>query len=101
MASVPPTKSLCSRTLAGHSGWAMVRAPGNFRLAASRSPTLKISWTMHEPFHRIIFRPDLLQVLAQVAVGHEQDFILRRHPADDLLGVAGGHHPVGQGLDRR
>jgi hypothetical protein len=35
----------------------MVRACGSCRFSFSRSPTLKISWTMHEPFHRIIFRP--------------------------------------------
>ena len=100
MASVPPTKSLCSRMLAGHSGWASVIAPGSFRFSASRSPTLKISWTMHAPSHRIILRPGhFLQILAQVAIRHEQDLVFRRHAADDLLGVAGGDDPVGQGLD--
>jgi hypothetical protein len=43
--------------LAGHSGWAMVRAPGIAFFSLSRSPTLKISCTMHEPSHRIILRP--------------------------------------------
>src|SRR5262249_39298279 len=42
---------------------------------------------------------DFLQVLAEVAVRDEEDFVLRRHAADDRLGVAGGNDPVGQRLD--
>ncbi len=49
-------------------------APGSLRFWASKSPTLKISWTMHEPFQRIILPAgDFLQILPQVPIGHEQD----------------------------
>ena len=57
IASVPPAKSVCSRMFRGHSGCAIVTAFGCCRFIFSRSCTLKISCTMHDPSHRIMSRP--------------------------------------------
>ena len=41
---------------------------------------------------------NLLKVLAQVPIRNKQDFHVRWNPADNLLGIARGNHPVAQSL---
>ena len=58
--------------------------------ASAGRATLKISWTMHDPSHRIISRPvTSWRYAAEVLVRHEQDFVARRHLVPHhVLGVA-------------
>lgn len=41
---------------------------------------------------------DLLEVVPQVAIGDEEDFILFGNTTDDLFGVAAGYDPIGKRL---
>ena len=95
-------RSRCARGCwPGTRGGPASAARGSFFFSASRSPTLKISWTMHEPFHRIILPAGhfLRDTAPGAGPGTKRISCSARHAADDLLGVAGGDDPVGQRLD--
>ena len=101
IASVPPTKSACSRMFRGHSGWAIACRLRELLLHLQQVVDAEDLVDHARPVPQDHLPPGhLLQVPAQVLVRDEQDLVVRRHLADDLLGVAGRDHPVGQGLHR-
>ena len=75
---MPPTKSLCSRMLAGHSGWAMVSAARHLPLQRQQVADAEdlVDHAGAVPQDHLA-AGDFLQVLAQVPVGHEQDLVVR------------------------
>ena len=55
MPEVDPVKSEASITSGGHSGCAITSIPGFCFFISSISFALNCSWTIHVPFHDIIF----------------------------------------------
>ena len=83
-------------------GCAASFAPGccAFRRTISRSENC--SCTMQVPGQSVIGRFELLrEERAEVPVGSEEDLLVRRDRADDLLGVRGGHDDVRERLHGR
>ncbi len=89
IASVPPTKSRARGCWPGTPGARSSSPPGSCFFICEQVADAEdlVDHARAVPQDHLA-AGDFLQIRPEVPVGHEQDLVVRRHPADDLLGVA-------------